>query len=299
MTKQTTNKEGKISASMKLAKVAWRTLKLDKELLIVSVIGLVIDICIFVAFIVSLLLIVPSLTSTEPITGQDLTSNIICYLLIAIYLFTALTVENFFSGAISHAALERFRGGDPTVRSSLSAASKKTGPIIALSGLQATVGLVLQILGDRLPFAGKVATVIAGAAWGIATMFSIPIIMDGKETGPIKTVRHSAKTFTNIWGESIFIGLGLGLIEIAFGVIMGLVLIGGIALSIALSTWLYTIIAGTILIIGILVVSTMLSTLNIIIMTAAYHYASTNAIPAGFDDELIRSMFKPKKQWLR
>lgn len=40
------------------------------------------------------------------------------------------------------------------------------------------------------------------------------------------------------------------------------------------------------------------STLKTILMTAAYYYATTDKLPAGFDEELIRTMFRPKKKWL-
>ena len=157
----------------------------------------------------------------------------------------------------------------------------------------------LNIISDRLPIGGKIATWLVGAAWGIATMFAIPVIMDNKETRPLKTVRTSAITLKKVWGESAFIGIGLGLIEIVVTIVMMFILVGSVAISVVLSTWVYGAAAAAIFVLGIIAFGVVMSTLRTIIMTAAYYYASTDQLPAGFDDELIRSMFRPKRAWLK
>ncbi len=290
-------KPGKFKTSTMLGKAAWRTLKLDKEMLMASVLSMLASLVLFVVFIAVLIFALPegALAEEQSSIGND----VAYYAMLAVYLFVTYIIANYFTGAIAHAALERFRGGDPSLGGSLRAASSKFGPLAAFSGLQATVGLVLTILEDRLPLAGKVATWVAGAAWGIATMFVIPLIMDGQETRPLKAVRTSAKTFTKVWGESIFIGIGLGIIQVAFTLVMIFVLAGAVWLSIALSSWVFGIVGGALFLLGVVLAAIVMSTLRTIIMTAAYYYASTDQVPTGFDDELVRSMFRPKKAWLK
>lgn len=295
---QVTPRESKLAISAQLTKAAWRTLKLDKELLVASILNVITGTLCFVLFVIAAYFLLPQVLGVSfTVNNNDIVSNLVYYGVTAIYLFITYAAANFFSGAIAHAALERFRGNDPTLSGSLAAASSKLGPILAFSGLQATVGLVLNILSDRLPFAGKIATWVAGAAWGIATMFAIPVIMDGKETGPLKTVRRSAKTLTQVWGESLFVGVALGVIEIAITLFTVFALVGGIALSIALSTWVFGIIGAALFVVGLSTLMIVMMTLRTIVTTAAYYYASTQQVPAGFDGELIRSMFRPKQKW--
>lgn len=295
---QVTPRESKLAVSAQLTKAAWRTLKLDKELLIASILNVITGAVCFALFVFVAYFALPQLLGVSfTIDNNNLTTNLVYYGLTAVYLFITYVAANFFSGAIAHAALQRFRGNNPTLSGSLAAASSKLGPIVAFSGLQATVGLVLSILSDRLPFAGKIATWIAGAAWGIATMFAIPVIMDGKESGPLKTVRYSAKTLTQVWGESLFVGVALGLIETVVTIFSVFVLVGGIALSLTLSTWVFGIIGATLFIVGLSTLVVIMMTLRTIVTTAAYYYASTQQVPAGFDGELVRSMFRPKQKW--
>lgn len=291
-------KPNKLSASVKLTRAAWRVLKLDKELLLVSLMSVLTS---FIVFGILIAILFSTGLFIQPTSDDGVVANFDTkyYAITAAYLFISYIIVNFFSGAISYGALQRFQGKDPTLKVSLGAAFVKFGPLTAFSGLQATVGLVLNIISDRLPFAGKIATFIAGAAWDVATMFTVPLIMDGKETRPLKAVRASAQTFLKIWGESAFIGIGLGFIEISFTIIMAILLVATIGLAAALSSWVIGLIGGAIVLLGVIAFIIIMLTLRIIVMTAAYYYASSNQIPAGFDNELVRSMFRPKKSWLK
>ena len=292
-----TPKIGKFKASTMLGKAAWRTLKLDKEMLMASVLSMLASVVLFGIFVAALIFTMPEgFLTDENVTASG---DVSYYLLLAAYLFVTYLITNYFSGAIAHAALTRFRGGEPTLKGSLQAASAKFGPLAAFSGVQATVGLILNILEERLPLAGKIATWIAGAAWGIATMFVIPLIMDGKETRPLKAVKASAGTFTKVWGESIFIGIGLGIIQVIFTLLMIFFLAGTLVAAISLSSWALGIAGASIFIVVVVLAAIIMSTLRTIVMTAAYYYASTQQLPTGFDDELVRVMFRPKKKWLQ
>jgi MFS family permease len=290
------SRPSKFKVSTMLGKAAWRTLKLDKHMLMASVLSMLVGAVLFVIFVIAATFITPVDGLVE---YADQPNNPVLVGLLVLFAFISYISANYFSGAIAHAALRRFRGEAPTLRNSLQAANQKFIPLAAFGGLQATVGLVLNLLEDRLPFAGKIATLIAGAAWGIATMFAIPLIMDDKETRPLKVVRSSAKTFTQVWGESVFIGLGLGLIQIAFMLFMIFVLLGGVLLSAIYSIWIFGIIVGALFVLGIMIAGIVFSTLQTILMTAAYYYASTGKLPTGFDNELLRAMFRPKKAWLK
>ena len=211
---------------------------------------------------------------------------------------TTYFVTNFFAGAISHAAFRRFDGEDPTMRESLAAAKSKSGSLVKYTGLQVTVGLVLSIIADRVPFAGKIAVWLAGATWSVASMFSIPVIMSTNETNPVRVVKKSAKTFVDIWAESVFIGLTLGVISIVATIGTMVVVLGLFALSIGFQSVSLAILAAIIFFASVVGIALLSNTLQQIVMTAAYYYASTGKVPTGFDEELVRSMFRPKRKWL-
>jgi hypothetical protein len=295
-----TKKESKMSASVKVTRAAWRVMMLDKEVIGIGAISMLINIFVFMFYVAVAFFVLPMTVGHEngAMTLSGPVEEWKYYVLLAIYLMTAYFVTNFFGGAISHAAFRRFDGEDPTARQALVAAKSKTGAILKYTGLQVTVGLVLSIIADRVPFAGKIAVWLAGAAWGVASMFSIPVIMSSDETNPVKVVKKSAKTFVDIWAESVFIGISLGVISIISTIAMMVVVLGLFAASIALESVGLAILAAIFLFASFAGIALLTNTLQQIVMTAAYYYASTGCIPAGFDEELVRSMFRPKKKWL-
>ncbi len=79
------------------------------------------------------------------------------YLLTLLVMFVSYIALNFYAGAISHTAFRRFEGENPTFSESIGAARARIPGLINFSALQATIGLVLNILEERLPIAGKIA----------------------------------------------------------------------------------------------------------------------------------------------
>ncbi|HSW79328.1 MAG TPA: DUF6159 family protein [Candidatus Saccharimonadales bacterium] len=219
-------------------------------------------------------------------------------LVLGIFLYIVLTiVGNFFSGALIYGATERFRGGDPTVASSIAGVKRKFRPLVAFSLMMATVGLALQILEDRLPFAGQVIAWIGGAAWSIANLFAIPIIVLSEENvRPLQATKGSIQVIRKVWGEGVIAQIGIGVVgflgilayfaAIAFVAIIGSVLhvpsfIGVAALILA--------------VIGFLGLIVLLTTLSSIAKAALYYFATTGKAPETFNQELLRTAMTPKK----
>lgn len=288
-------KESKMGVSVKVTRAAWRVMMLDKEVIGISAISALLNMLIFVAYVAVGIFAVPHFFVAD---DQAWSFDWKYYLLLAAYLMTTYFVTNFFAGAISHAAFRRFDGEDPTMRESLAAAKSKSGSLVKYTGLQVTVGLVLSIIADRVPFAGKIAVWLAGATWSVASMFSIPVIMSTNETNPVRVVKKSAKTFVDIWAESVFIGLTLGVISIVATIGTMVVVLGLFALSIGFQSVSLAILAAIIFFASVVGIALLSNTLQQIVMTAAYYYASTGKVPTGFDEELVRSMFRPKRKWL-
>lgn len=287
----------KAANSAKLLRAAWRILKDDKRLIGISIISYISSLLLFtniVAVIIALIIVAAS--GSYNIDASSI--NNLTYLYLIIPVFIVYFIANYFSGAISYVALRRFDGEKATIKQALAAASKKSVAIFLFSCVQATIGMILQILEDHVPLAGKIAVWITGAAWDVANMFSIPVIMTSNQKNPIKVVKKSTTTFTAIWQESAFIGLGLGVIGLLFSLAFLAIMFAVGYAAVTLDSLTIGIAGITFISIFISLYILIISTLKTILMTAAYYYASTNKLPAGFDEELIRTMFRPKKKWL-
>lgn len=292
-------KEGKLSASVKVTRAAWRVMMLDKEVIAIGALSAFINILIFAAYVAVAIFIFPATFSTEnDAAAVSWSFDWKYYALLALYLVTTYFVTNFFAGAISHAAFRRFDGENPTARQALAAARSKAGVLLKYTGLQTTVGLILSIIADRVPFAGKIAVWLVGAAWSVATMFAIPVIMSGDETNPVKVVKKSAKTFVAIWAESVFVGIALGALSIVVTLGAAVLAIGLFTIAATFQSVTLAVVAAVIVFAMLVGIALLFNVLQQIAMTAAYYYASTGKVPAGFDEELVRAMFRPKKKWL-
>lgn len=157
--------------------------------------------------------------------------------------------------------------------------------------------MIVQMVSDRMPFAGRVVAWIGVAAWSIATIFAIPVIVLSEEPiGPIKAVRQSSVTLKKVWGEGLIVNFGVGLIA-------GLSVFGYIALIILISIGLGNAhlpreVTGPLFLAAVVVgllMTMVFSTLTAIMRTALYYYATTGKAPEMFNKELLHASLTVKK----
>src|SRR5262245_40711872 len=116
----------------------------------------------------------------------------------------------FFQAAVVAGATERLRGGDPTVGSALSAASKRIVPILMWAVVAATGGMLLRMIQDKAGFIGKIVVGIIGAAWSLATFFVVPVVvLEEQSIGD--SFGRSLSLFRKTWGEQFVGGVTLGM----------------------------------------------------------------------------------------
>ncbi len=292
-----TKKGGRISRGREITKSSWRVLVLDKELMALPIISLLTNIVAFCAVVAIAIAAAIAFGINE---GNDVTGNGHRWLFVflGVILYTVLTViANFFSGAIIYGATERFRGGDPTVRSSIAGVERKFRPLFLFSLLMATVGLVLQVLEDRLPIAGSIAAWIGGAAWSIANVFAIPIIvLSDKNVRPLEATKGSIQVIRQVWGEGVVAQFGIGLISLlsflSYFALVGFVAIVGSALNVPSFLGAIALVAA---VIGFLAMIVVFTTLGSIAKAALYYFATTGKAPETFNQDLMRTAMTPKK----
>jgi uncharacterized membrane protein len=194
--------------------------------------------------------------------------------------------------------LERFRGNDPTVRSSLRAAWQHIGSLFKFAAFSYTIGYILSEIANRVPFlGGKIVAWLADAAWRVASFFAIPVIMNSEEpVGPIKATKQSIGIIKQVWGESLIVSASIGLMAFLLSIgymVLTAALFVGLA-SLSLPGLVYGILAIPAFL-GIVVLILVFSVLESFVKTAIYHYAVTGESPAEFSQQVLRQAFTVKK----
>lgn len=295
---------GTIKRGWRLTKSSWQVLKLDKELATLPLLSILTTFVVLgllaIATVVGFNLVGESILQVTNEAGTSEASATLPgwgnFIGLFIFYFVLTLIGNFFSGALIYGATERFRGGNPTVRSSLAGAKRRFLPLAGFSLLMTTVGLALQLLAERVPFAGRIAVWLVGAAWNIANIFAIPVIvLSDQNIKPLEATKESVNIIKKAWGESVVVNTGIALIGLFS--FMGYVLISGALLGL-LGTQAATgfIVGGVVLVfIGLIALLLIFSTIEAIAKAALYHYAVTGDAPKLFDSELLHDTITRKK----
>ncbi len=299
-------KIGRIRRGWRLTKSSWHILRLDKELTALPLISFVVAIVALIPFGLILWQTTDIITSStraitveEPIYQSSLESWQLFILGFLAYFVTTL-VANIFGGAVIYGATQRFRGGDPTLKTSIDGALHKIRPLILFSLMMTTVGLFFQFLEDRLPFAGALAAWLFDAAWNIANMFAIPVIvLSESNVQPLQATKQSVQVIKKVWGESIVVNVGIGVIAVITYLLYMMIAVAASMLAYGLGgseTISAPLIAvGTLSVIGFVALILIFTTLGSIAKAALYHYAMTGNAPGPFAKDLLRTSMTPKK----
>src|SRR5262249_39266569 len=113
----------------------------------------------------------------------------------------------FINAAAVAIAVQRLRGGEPSLLDALASAAACVVPILGLAILGATIGLVLRLLtgsGQRL--LGR----LIGISWSVVTFLAVPVIVV-ERAGPVEALRRSAALLHAAWGEQVVGRAGFGL----------------------------------------------------------------------------------------
>ena len=275
---------GRISNTIALAKVSWKVLRKDRELLLLPVLS-------FLASIVVLALLwLPTLSAIDT-SGLADESGDPGAVLIVVGVISAMAmsiISVFFNGALVAGAHERLSGGDPTVRSALGRALSRLSGLLPWAIITGTVGLILQAARERAGWMGRFVVNMVGMAWQTATFLVVPaIVID--DHGAVSGLKASAALLKRTWGENIAARVGFGLLGIVAIIPAVIVLFATGALG------------GAALVVGILLavpylalVVVVLTALNAVFQTALYLYATTGSVPAGFDDSNLHASFSTR-----
>jgi len=280
---------GRFANSWSLTKASLHVVSQDKELLVLPVLSFLASLVAFLA--VTGIWIGARITPDLYLApGQLNVPGIV--LVFATYLVLAF-IQVFFGAAVVAGATQRLAGGDPTLGSCLSAASRKAGRLFVWSIFVAVVNILLQMLRERGGQLGRAAAGVGNLAWSLATYFMIPVLMF--EDAPVmKSVGRSGSLFKKTWGETV---IGTGGVGLVFGLLMVVLLVVGIFLAQPLY------LAGglvaalpllAVIVLGVLLLATLQSVLGGVYKAALYRYATTGQTPPGFAPQQVQGAFVPR-----
>ncbi len=204
---------------------------------------------------------------------------------IALYPLTFLSV--FFNVALAGAAVARFEGRPIDLREALGLSFKRVGRIAQWALLAAGVGLVLDQIASRIPGAGRLASWLLGAAWSLATIFAVPLLVL-KGPGPFDTAKESVHLIKDRWGEGITGLVGISAWTAIVMVPAGILFAVGILVSdAALGAVLIAVAVATILLVTALSLAT-----QQVFSVALYRYATGAPGTDDFDAADLAEPFR-------
>jgi hypothetical protein len=278
---------GRISRGWALTRQSWDVLKGDASLALFPILSTIF------ATLAMVSIWAPTLITRGVFDHQTVERNDpIVYAAGVASAYVSTFIALFFNVALAASAARSMRGEDTKVREGLAAAARRIGPILGWTVVSTTFGLLLRAFENRVPLLGKIAAGIAGAAWGIATFFVVPVIaLEG--TGPLKSLQHSAAIIKARWGEGATGAATIGLVTVGISFAIASVAIVGVVVLLEGGQVLlgYAVLAiAVVLMFGAAVVS---ATLSQIFGVAVYEYALSGQTPGGFAGQQLQAAFQP------
>ena len=94
-------------------------------------------------------------------------------------------------------------GEEVSLRRGFALAWQRIQTILAWSLFAGSIGVLIQLLSERLGFIGKFMLRLVGFTWSVASAFVIPIMIRNESANPIVLLRSSATTIRKTWGEFV------------------------------------------------------------------------------------------------
>jgi hypothetical protein len=217
-------------------------------------------------------------------------------------IFGVQAVVTFPAAGLVAAVDDELHGKDSSFARGMSAAVGRSGPLIAWSGIQTVVSVLLGLVrgnGQGNVVGVLLRNVIAAAAdvmWQLITFFVLPVMMIEK-VSPIQAIKTSSGLFKKQWGTQLAGGVRIGGMVALLVILPGALVLGsGVALVLSDST--AVVVTGIVTAgIGFLVImlgSLIINAMRGIYSVALYHYAKDGEMLAGFTEGELQSSVRLK-----
>jgi hypothetical protein len=214
----------------------------------------------------------------------------------ALIYFTSMFAATFFNVAFYSQILRALEGQSVSITGGLLFACRRLPTILAWTLFAGVVGIVIKALEERSGLLGRIVMGLVGAAWSIACVFVIPVIITEDNTfNPFTVLKRSALILTRTWGESL-----IGYAGVAFGnfliLLLSLVWLGGgIAAAMALQWyWGIAVVVGVWLL-AMVLWSYLINVASQIFRCVLFLYAANGTLPEPYTEEMMALAWKYKK----
>lgn len=291
---------GKLARSWELTKQAWSILKADKRLLIFPLISGTLVVALMVSTIGGG--IAALVTAADAGTGKFNFEAFmeqygpLVYVGLFLLYFVTYFIITYFQSALLACAMKRLDGDTPTILGGFRAANSRLPQILAWALVNATVGVALQMLQDRVGWIARLFIGAASIVWNIATFFVVPVlVLEG--VGPIEAVKRSAGVVKKTWGESLITQVGFAAVMSWIGLLLFLGVAGsGIGLAIALDNPWPVAIMIPLALLSIVLLAIVQSAMKTLLIAATYKFATSGVAAGSFDAQMLQDVFGPKKR---
>lgn len=209
--------DGRWARSVFFLEHVWALFKGDRALITVAAVGTLLN-ALSAAIVFGL---------AEWLVGRSVDARVFTGVAAGVAALPSTVISTYCNVALLRMAQARFEGRHCSARDGFRAANRRLRAILAWSLLAVGVGVVLNWIAEKVPFAGALVSWLAGAAWTVTTMFAVPVLAL-EEVGARRAAGRSVEIFRARWGEGL-----AGTVSVGFATIVGIVpgvllLIGGI-----------------------------------------------------------------------
>lgn len=276
-------------------RASWGVLQRDKRLLLFPLLSGIACLLVLASFAIPIFI---TGYWHPPTRDADIVQKVAYYATLFAYYFVNYFIITFFNVAIVACAIERLRGGEPTLNFGLREATNRLPLILGWALLSATVGLVPKVIEDRSEKVGQIVAGLLGMAWGVMSYLVVPTLVVEKK-GPLAALKSSTAMLKRTWGEQLAGNFG-------FGAVLGLLSLPGLVLvaaafyfGMALHNNILAAVFGVCAIVFFLVMSLIQSALQSIFQAAVYLYAGgdegrATLGPRGFPVRLLQQAMEVK-----
>jgi Family of unknown function (DUF6159) len=271
---------GRIANGWRLAKASWHVLSHDRELVAIPVIAGIVAVIAFAVVGVPAALL---------LDGDSSASRWAAGLLAALGALLATWVTVIGQAAVMVGAAQRMDGADPTLGGAYAGARGHSGRLLQWAALATIVSIVLDVIQDRLGFAGDILAGVGNMAFRVLSFLALPVIVF-EEVGAIEGFKRSSQLLRGTWGEQLTFSFGIGLLGFLAALPAILLAIGLTATGVAVLTG----VGITIAVLWVLAVAAVTSALSAVFKVALYRYARHQPVAPEFSPADLSSAFRPR-----
>jgi hypothetical protein len=307
------NNNSKFSRSWAITKLCWSVLTRNKSLLAFPVLTFVFSILVVVFFIAPVAAVPTGHSLFEREHWEQIGSKFFAsersangkevqvwtaqgWVYWVVLYLGSMFVVTFANVAFYHEILAALRGGDASVARGLSFAATKWRSILMWTLLAGAVGIIIRMIEEKLSFVARWIASLLGAAWSVACIFVIPILVESESANPVQALKKSALILTRTWGEAIVGYAGLVLGNLIIFVLSVVIILGCIFVGVWQEMILIPVVIGLAWLAVLFTYAYIMSVLSQIYRGALYLFAAEGATVPGFTADLLTAAWKEKKK---